>query len=124
MKLISLLFLLPLLTLLSCSSIKTEKKQNAAWDAWKGRPTSKLDEHPYFKHLKVKKIKNSSDIETWIFRDQSRFQTDSYCISIGGCIGMPIYNCDNVFSVKDNIILGFEQKGGCPGVKTIEVQKK
>jgi hypothetical protein len=122
MQLNSLLALF--LVLVSCSSGKIAKKQHAAWETWKGEPVAKLDEHPYFKLLKVKKIKNTSGIETWLYRDQSRFQSDSYCMSIGGCIGMPIYNCDNIFSVQENVILGFEQKGSCPGLKTIEVQKK
>lgn len=32
---------------------------------------------------------------------------------------MPIYNCDNAFSVKDKIIIGFEQVGTCPEANVV-----
>ena len=109
-------FIIFLATLISCSS-KEQKTQ--AQNEWVGVSVSKLYEHPYFKNLPVSKVKNKSGIETWIFKDQSKFQTDAYCQSLGGCMGMPIYNCNNIFSVEDSIILDFKQSGSCPGVKTI-----
>lgn len=115
------------LTLVSCARnpvSKFKEDQKVAWEAWKGLPTKTIEKNPYFKHLPVSKVKHPDGLETWLYRDQSRFQSDSYCQSLGGCIGMPIYNCDNVFSVKDDVILGFEQNGGCPGFKTIEVPNK
>jgi hypothetical protein len=105
-----------MVTLISCSSKEQKIKAQTEWE---GVSVSKIDEHPYFKNLPVSKVTNKSGIETWILKDQSKFQTDAYCQSLGGCLGMPIYNCNNIFSVKDNIILDFEQKGSCPGIKTI-----
>lgn len=113
---------LTLLFLIACAS--TDEKRKVVWESWKGKTAKKLEKHPYFKHLPVQKVKHTSGLETWVFRDQSRFQSDSYCQSIGGCLGMPIYNCDNAFSIKNNIILGYEQNGTCPPVKVIEASKK
>lgn len=104
--------------LFSCSS--TEKQKELAWESWINQSVKELDKHPYFKNLPLKKIKHDNGIETWLYRDQSRFQSDSYCQSLGGCQGMPIYNCDNAFSIQDGIILGFEQNGSCPGPKVIQ----
>ncbi len=119
---------LPLLILIlitaSCSSRKAVEKRLLAQEDWKGRNVSELKEHPYFQHLPITKIPHEDGIETWVLRDQSKFQTDAYCQSLGGCMGMPQYNCDNAFSVKDNVILGFDQSGGCPGPSTIEPRKK
>lgn len=103
--------------LLSCSSTENQKK--VAWESWISRPVKEIEKHPYFRNLPVKKIKHANGIETWLYRDQSRFQSDSYCQSLGGCQGLPIYNCDNAFSIQDGIILGFEQNGSCPGPKVI-----
>ncbi len=118
----SFIFLLPLCLLLSCSSRKSDEKKALAWESWSGKSTDEIKAHPYFKNLPMKKVKNKSGVETWILRDQTRFQTDAYCSSLGGCLGMPTYNCNNVFSIKDNVILDFEQKGSCPGIKTIEAR--
>lgn len=110
--------LILLITLVACA--KSEEKRKLAQSDWHGLEASALKDHKYFKTLPLKKIQNKSGIETWIFRDQTSFQTDAYCSSLGGCLGMPTYNCNNIFSVKDGIILDFEQNGSCPGVKTIE----
>lgn len=115
--------LLILFTFTTCTTISEEEKF-AAWEEWEGLSTYTLEEHPYFKNLPLTKIKNAQGPETWIFKDESRFQTKAYCDSLGGCIGMPTYNCSNAFSVEKGVILGFEQTGSCPGIKTIEVQKK
>lgn len=112
------LSLLTLLLIYSCTSVKENKR--LAWESWKGRTTEELAKHPYFKQLPVTKIQHKDGMETWILRDQTKFQTDAYCQSLGGCIGIPIYNCNNAFSVKAGIILGFEQSGSCPGPKTIQ----
>ena len=106
--------------LFSCSTRKRDEKQAAAWSEWQGKSADEIRKHSYFKNLPLKKLKNQSGIETWILRDQTRFQTNAYCSSLGGCTGIPTYNCNNVFSVKENVILDFEQSGSCPGTKTIE----
>lgn len=116
----ALIYPIALSLLFSCSSRKREEEKAEAWKEWQGKSVSAIKEHAYFKHLPLKKIKNESGIETWILKDQTRFQTDAYCSSLGGCLGMPTYNCNNVFSVKNNVILDFEQNGSCPGAKTIE----
>jgi hypothetical protein len=121
MKLLIWPFLL--ISHLSCTSVKKDEKI-LAWEEWKGRRVSALERHPYFKNLPITKMKHENGRETWLLRDQSRFQTDAYCQALGGCIGLPNYNCDNAFSVEDGIIVTFEQSGSCPGVKTIEVLKK
>ena len=108
---------------ISCARVNQEKKV-LAWEDWKGLPTSAISKNDYLKSLPVTKVKHEDGLETWVLRDQSRFQTDAYCQSLGGCMGMPTYNCDNAFSVKNDIILDFEQNGSCPGVKTIEAPKK
>lgn len=113
----TILLIMILFSLFSCSS--TQDQKELARESWKGRSTKELGKHPYFKHLPIKKVKHEYGLETWIFRDQSRFQSDSYCQSLGGCQGIPIYNCDNGFSIKDDVILGFEQTGSCPGPKVI-----
>lgn len=63
-------------------------KRSAMWDEWKGKPVKDLQTHPYFSDLPRKIIKNDSGIETWIYRDDSRFRlpTDAYCQSLGGAV--------------------------------------
>ncbi len=110
--------LIPVLFLsISCSNV--DQKRNTAWKSWEGKSTEEIKKHSYFKNLKRKKIEHKNDIETWIYKDQTPIQTSGYCQSMGGCQGIPIYNCDNAFSVRDNVIIGFEQVGTCPGVKVI-----
>lgn len=123
------MYTLPLLLILvmtsGCSFVKKQEKNRLlAQEDWKGHNVSELKEHTYFKYLPVKKIKHEDGVETWILKDQSKFQTGAYCQGLGGCMGMPQYNCDNAFSVKDDMIIGFEQSGGCPGASTIEPRKK
>lgn len=114
-----------LLVTTACSSPqKQEEKRTLALEDWKGHNVSELEEHRYFKFLPLKKIPHDGGIETWVYKDQSKFQTGAYCQSLGGCMGMPQYNCENIFSVKDGVILGFEQDGGCPGASTIEPGNK
>lgn len=108
-------FLLVLIPwMISCSSVPKEKV-TVALESWKGRKATELDKHPYFKNIPLRKFKHPEGIEDWIFRDQTRFQTAAYCDSLGGCIGMPTYNCDIAFSVKEGIILGATESGTCPG---------
>lgn len=93
---------------ISCARVDHDKKV-LSWEDWKGLPVNSILENPYLKQLPITKVKHEDGLETWLLRDQSRFQTDAYCQSLGGCMGMPMYNCDNVFSVKENVILAFEQ---------------
>ncbi len=110
--------LIPLtLVIISCSNVEVKRK--AAWKAWEGKSTEELKKHAYFKNLKRNKIQHKHDIETWIYKDQTPLQTSAYCQSLGGCQAMPIYNCSNAFSVKDKVIIGFEQQGTCPDPRVI-----
>jgi hypothetical protein len=116
---------LPILILLfisSCSS--TKKNQELAWEEWKGHSTSELAHHPYFKNIKLTKIKHEEGSETWLFKDQTPVQTGAYCESLGGCIGLPIINCSSAFSIKDDRIEGLQQSGTCPPIKLIAPEKK
>ena len=115
MKLIPFLFLL---IISACTHFK--KKQISAQESWKGHSTNELKNHSYFQNLPIKKKINNDDTQTWLLRDRSKYQSKAYCQSLGGCMGLQAYNCDNIFTVKDEIILSFEQKGSCPGPKTIE----
>lgn len=115
--------LVSLIVLFACSS-KPTKNPALVREEWKGHTTKELEDHPYFKSLPLNKRKHEENLETWIYRDQSHYQSSAYCQSLGGCMGMPFYNCDSAFSVKNGIILGFEQNGSCPPVSTIEVEKK
>jgi hypothetical protein len=110
-----------LLLFLITSCANREKKKELILESWIGRPVEKLKSHPYFKNLPMKKIQHEGGIETWMYRDQTRFQTDAYCQSLGGCIGLPTYNCDHAFSVKDGKILGYDQNGNCPGASTVKL---
>lgn len=118
-----LIWPLLILAITSCTSINQDDKIRA-WEAWKGQPVSALEKHPYFRTLPVTKVKHEDGLETWVLKDQGRYQTSAYCQSLGGCLGMPTFFCDSAFSVKDHVILGLEQNGTCPALKTIEVQKK
>ena len=111
---------LVLVMMASCSTTKSQERRQLAWESWKGRSTEELRKHPYFKTLPVKKLQNQSDIETWVYHDQSRFQSDSYCQSLGGCQGMQVFNCNSAFSVKHHKILALEQTGTCPGTGVIK----
>lgn len=121
------IFLTVFLVLLGCSHQKQEEidqKRILALESWKGHSTSELLKHHYFGHLPVKKVKHDDGLETWVFRDQTRYQSSAYCQSLGGCTGIPFYQCDNAFTVKDDLILEFKQNGSCPPVGAIEVEKK
>lgn len=95
-----------------------------AQESWKGLDAAKIEKHPYFKNLKVIKLKNDRGPETWIYKDQSPVPTNAYCDSLGGCEGLTFYNCESAFSVKDGRILGLEQTGVCPGPKTMRARTK
>jgi hypothetical protein len=110
-----------LMALLSCAH--SHKNDELAWESWKGHSVDEFATHPYFKRLPWTKKEHDGGIETWLFRDQARYQTGAYCQSLGGCMDMPTFNCDNIFSVKSGIILGFEQSGSCPEAKEIKPQK-
>lgn len=110
------------LTLFACASKSPEKIY--ALNAWKGKGSNKLQAHPYFGTLPLVKKSHEEGIETWIFRDQSKFQTNAYCQSLGGCMGMPVMNCDHAFSIRDGLILGYDQAGTCPDSAVIEVSRK
>ena len=116
------LYITLVVIVMSCST--SEEKRLATWESWKGLSTSEIGKHPYFKHLKVTKIRNEKGPETWIYKDQTPFPTSAYCGSLGGCQGRPIYNCESAFSVENEKILGLEQTGTCPGPGTIEAKKK
>lgn len=110
-----------LITLSSCTS---REKTVHALESWKGLNVSEIDKHPYFKNLKVIKVKHEKSPDTWIYKDQTPFQTGAYCQSLGGCLGMPSYNCENAFSVENDVIIDLERKGTCPGPRVIEATKK
>jgi hypothetical protein len=109
-----------LLLIFSCS---TSKKKEEALSEWKGKPSSDLYSHPYFGTLPHEKITHKNGPDTWIFKDQSKYQTDAYCSSLGGCIGLPTYNCLNSFSIEKGKIIGVQQDGSCPGESTIKYKK-
>jgi hypothetical protein len=115
-----ILLILPIL-LTSCAS--RQKEEKVAWEAWRGHRVEEVLSHSYFRTLPLKKIQHD-ETETWIFRHQSKFQTDAYCQSLGGCMGMPYFNCDNAFSIKNKVVLDFEQKGSCPDLKLIKPDRK
>jgi hypothetical protein len=100
-------------------------KRQIAWESWIGRPARSIAEHPYFKHLGTRKLRNDDDgLETWVYSDQTPFPTGAYCQSLGGCPPTPNNNCHSAFSIRNGEILGFEQTGGCPGSGTIEAQEE
>lgn len=107
-----LFFTIPLLV--ACSSRERLEKEVIALETWKGRPVSELKTHSYFKVLRQRKIEHDEGVTDLIFRDQTRFQTSAYCDSLGGCMGLPTYNCDIAFSVKNDVILGATRNGSCP----------
>lgn len=107
--------------LLACSSVTPEDRETIL-EQWKGHETKELNEHFYFKNLPRNTIKHADGRETWIYRDQSTYQSAAYCQSLGGCMGIPFYNCDTAFSIKDGIILGAEQNGACPPIATIKIK--
>lgn len=115
------LYIISVFLVMACST--SEEKKIVTWESWKGLPATEIEKHPYFKHLKVTKIRNEQGPETWIYKDQTPFPTSSYCTSVGGCQGRPFYNCENAFSVQEGIIMELQQSGNCPGIKTIEVKK-
>ena len=116
--------LMVLVTFLLACSTSTPKDKKIALEDWNGHTTEELMSHPYFRTLGLTKKSHKNGTETWIFRDQSRYQSSAYCQSLGGCMGIPIYQCDTAFSIEGNKILTAQQSGSCPPAKTIEVLKK
>lgn len=110
--------------LLAACSTTTQEQREVALESWKGHTVEDLKKHSYFRDLPVNKKKHPEGTETWIFRDQSRYQTSAYCQSLGGCMGLPYYNCDSAFSIKDGVILAYQQNGTCPPIKTIYAPEK
>lgn len=103
--------------LLGCSST-TQTEEAHQLGKWAGKPISKLMEHPYFKTLPKKESSQEDGYKTLLFTNQSKFQTGAYCQSLGGCMGMPTYNCQHLVKYKDEIISGIEQMGICPSTDT------
>lgn len=113
-----------IILLISSCSTKVAKKKELMLEGWKGHTTRELEDHPYFKNLRHEKNKHSDQIETWTYKDQTPYQSGAYCQSLGGCSDMPFYNCNTIFSVKGNVILGADQEGSCPPSKVSEALKK
>lgn len=110
-------FSLILVLLLSCSH--HNGKDTSVSSQWRGKFQDELLEHPYFKNLKVIKTQ-SQQRSQWRYIDQTPFQTGAYCQSLGGCLGLPSYNCQYQFNLKGIVIEEFEMSGVCPPRKTIE----
>lgn len=113
----TLIFLL-LATLGGACSSRTDTEEAHELARWNGKPLKELLDHPYFKHLPKKETIHQDGSKTILFTDQSKFQTDAYCQSLGGCIGLPNYLCQHVVKHKNDLITGIEQLGTCPGATT------
>lgn len=118
-------FILLFITLLivACSTPSKEERE-VALESWKGHTVEELKKHSYFRDLPVNKKKHPDGTETWIYRDQTKYQSSAYCQSLGGCMGLPYYNCDNGFSIKNGVIIAYQQSGTCPPIKTIYAPEK
>lgn len=106
-----------------CSSTQKKEDVARAIESWNGQDASALESHDYFKTLRKQKISHDDGIENWIFRDQTRFQTSAYCDSLGGCMGLPTYNCDYAFSVQNGKVIGGSRTGSCPSPKVMKFKK-
>jgi hypothetical protein len=113
MKVLIFLFFLS-----SCSQLT--KKEHLARKSWNNRSIQEISQHPYFKNLPIRKTIMSDGYEKWLLQEEPRYQTKSYCNSLGGCLGIPSYDCESVFIVKDEIIVSLDQRGNCPSAQTIE----
>ena len=107
-----------LLSLLSCRS-KSPTEETHEMQKWVGKSVSVLQKHPYFKNLPTKHFNHEGEAKSVLFTNQSKFQTGAYCQSLGGCIGLPVYNCQHVVKYKNDIITGIEETGTCPEAATI-----
>lgn len=111
------ILLLALLGFTACSS-RTDTEEAHELARWNGKSIKELREHSYFRNLPQKESEQQDGSKTIIFTNQTKFQTDAYCQSLGGCIGLPTYNCQHVVKYKNDIVTGIEQLGTCPGTST------
>jgi hypothetical protein len=113
--------LLLLLFLCSCTQIK--KKEQLAQKSWNKHSIHEISQHPYFKNLSIHKTILRNGDEKWLLKDAPRYQSKSYCDSLGGCMGIPTYDCESVFTVRSDTIVSLEQKGNCPSAQTVEIKR-
>jgi len=67
-------------------------------DSWVGQPVSALEAHPLFSKISVTKKTTSDDVEIWNYKNGSKD---------GGC--------DNIFHVKDGVVLRYAPAGYMAG---------
>lgn len=109
-----------LLSILSCS----HQRANSGPSGWEQKTKEELLRHPYFKNLKVKQVSASNEREQLLFFDQTPFQTGASCQGLGGCLGLPSYNCQYQILLIKNKIHEFNSVGVCPPRKTTEPLKR
>jgi hypothetical protein len=109
------ILILALMNYMACGThSKQQQEAQSIVEEWIGTPVHELKRHSYYKNLPHTITRNKDGADTWIFKDESRWYTRAYCDSLGGCIEEPTINCISAFSVRDDVIIGFEQNGSCP----------
>lgn len=93
------------LLILACSSTPEYEELGS----WLGKTPHDLNAHPYFKGLP-----STIRGDIYFFEDQTRPHSAAYCASLGGCEGLPIWDCQYLFQVKENRIIEARMTGTCP----------
>ena len=101
----------------SCASFSDQNEQLSS--AWKGRPVEELISHRYLKTLTMSKHTNNHGEELFYFRDINLAKSQGHCSEIGGCRSILMNYCDNIFTIKDEKVLAFDQTGICPERKKL-----
>lgn len=91
---------------LACSSTAPKKERLPQWI---GKTAVDLNQHPYFKGL-PSTVKGN----TWLFEHLTRPESAAYCASLGGCAGLPVWDCHFEFKTESNRIVEAYKYGTCP----------
>ncbi len=104
------------LILSSCGSlvsslVRDEQKNILA--AWKGKPVSELESHPFFSKVPLKRKTVDGDVEVRNYEERGKYQSKARMQALGGGMGLPSETCQNIFTIKNGIIQKYEMKESC-----------
>ncbi len=100
-----------LFLIVACSTVKT-KIDEITLKPWVGVPLINLETHPYFSTLTPKTETEGETIRK-SYLERSPFESKARCEALGGCQGMSITHCRNVFESKKGVIIRAWREGTC-----------
>lgn len=95
-------------------------------DAWKGVPVEKLDTHPFWVTIPMKSVVTKDNVEHRFYINSdatnscfansnamgNSYSNSAQMTTITNCVQQSV-TCNNIFKIKDGIVLSYEPVGRC-----------